>query len=523
MLPEPLYRAAEVRELDRIAIEEQGLPGIVLMKRAGRACFQALLQHWPEPERLLVFCGGGNNGGDGFVIAGLGAARNIPVRLWMLGDQQRLRGDARLAWQWAGEQGVVMEPFAPAALPDEGASGQGVIVDAMLGTGFQGEVRPAFAAAMEWINASGLPVLAVDLPSGLNADTGEWSRPGVRADCTVSFIGLKRGLFTHQGPDCCGRIHFDSLGVTVPDAPAVRASARLLNLHRLRPLLPSRSRTAHKGRFGHLLVVGGGPGMAGAVAMAGMAAARLGCGLVSVATRSDHVAPVLALRPELMVHGVDEGSALQSLLDRCSAVVIGPGLGRDAWAEQMLQQVTDRDLPTVVDADALQLLVAGEVIEKKQLPRGSWVLTPHPGEAATLLGREVAAVQRDRFAAVAELQRSYGGVVILKGAGSLVCLAKARGKVAKVDGERDGQALLICPYGNPGMASGGMGDVLSGILGGLMAQGVEPGRAASLGVCLHGRSADLAAAEGGEHGLLATDLLPWLRRLLNDQTAELCG
>jgi NAD(P)H-hydrate epimerase len=268
----------------------------------------------------------------------------------------------------------------------------------------------------------------------------------------------------------------------------------------LRPLLAPRRRCAHKGDFGHLLVIGGNRGMAGAATLAAEAAARCGAGLVSVAVHPGSEAAILARRPELMVHAVEHGHELEALLARATALVIGPGLGSGAWAQRLLQRALQARLPCVLDADALNLLAAGEV--QPGVARAAWVLTPHPGEAGRLLGCTAAEVNRDRFAALAQLVRRFDAAVILKGAGSLVSAPAA---------PRSG----VCPYGNPGMASGGMGDVLSGIAGALLAQRLDTWAAARLAVCLHARAADLAAAADGESGLLATDLLAWLRRLLN--------
>lgn len=491
VLPIALHTAAGSRALDRLAIDQLGIPGAHLMQRAGRAAFAALLRRWPEVGQIHVLCGTGNNGGDGFVIAALAKARGIPVWLWQVGDPAKIGGDALLAKQMAEREGVVGQPF------DAGALKHGVIVDALLGTGLGGAVRPPFADAIAAINASRLPVLAVDIPSGLCSDTGSELGVAVRADLTVTFIALKQGLLTGRGPALCGELLFDDLQLPADLLAQVEPSARRLDLAELNRLLPRRARDAHKGHFGHLLVVGGDHGFGGAALMAAEAAARLGAGLVSVATRAEHLAALLARRPEVMAHAVRSGQELAPLLARASAVVIGPGLGQSSWGEQLLAAALASALPLVVDADALNLLARLPPVR-----RDDWLLTPHPGEAARLLGSDTAAIARDRFAAVRALQQRFGGAVILKGSGSLVA---------------DEMGVSICPYGNPGMASGGMGDVLSGVLGGLLAAGEAIGDVARLGVCLHGRAADLAAAEQGERGLLATDLIPRLQRLANPQ------
>ena len=491
---EALYTAAATRALDAAAIEGHGLPGIVLMRRAGSATFDVLQQRWPDAASLTILCGRGNNAGDGYVVAGLAADRRLDVQLLQVGDAADLRGDAARARDWALERGVVIEAFGA------GVDLRGdVIVDALLGTGLRGAVREAFVAAIDAIEAAGRPVLAVDLPSGLDADTGTILGRAVRADATVTFIGAKRGLLTGAGPDHAGAIAFDDLGVPVEVYTEVQAAhgapTGLLRLGEGACRLPPRRPAAHKGDFGHVLVVGGDEGTGGAVLLAAEAALRAGAGLVSVATRAAHVPALLARTPEVMARAVDTRAELLALLERASTVVLGPGLGTGPWGEQMLDAVLASALPRVLDADALNLLAA------KGLSTGDapLVTTPHPGEAARLLGTDTAAVGADRFAALDGLRRRCGGTVLLKGAGTLVA------------GE-DGVAL--CAYGNPGMASGGMGDVLAGVIGALLAQGLAPEEAARLGACLHGAAADLAAAEVGMPGLVAGDLAPRLARLV---------
>ncbi|WP_369809169.1 NAD(P)H-hydrate dehydratase [Oceanicoccus sp. KOV_DT_Chl] len=280
----------------------------------------------------------------------------------------------------------------------------------------------------------------------------------------------------------------------------VAASSERLDLAALMKHLPARATTAHKGHGGHVMITGGDAGMAGAAVMASQAACRVGAGLISCATRPEHIPALISRCPEVMAHGVISGQELAELLPRANAVVVGPGLGQAAWGEQLFQQVCQLDVPLVVDADALNMLAARTFI--KECTRDKWILTPHPGEAARLLNCSVAEIQQDRFAAVIELQRRYGGAVILKGAGTLVA-------------DSEHQLPALCAYGNPGMASGGMGDVLSGVLGALLAQGLSVADAARLGVCLHGAAADLAALDG-QRGMLATDLLPHLRHLVNE-------
>ncbi|QFU74570.1 NAD(P)H-hydrate dehydratase [Halioglobus maricola] len=486
---DPLYTAEQTRALDRCAIEGAGIPGITLMSRAAHAAVEAMLDLWPEPEQLQVLCGTGNNGGDGFLVADIAHKRGIPVVVYQLGDAAKVSGDALLAREQALANGVAVQPFDDTELLP-----LGVVVDGMLGTGLGGDVRGPYLDAIAAVNAAGARVLALDIPSGLCADTGKVLGSAVVADLTVTFIGLKRGLFTGQAPDYVGELQFADLMVPPETYRQLEADAYRLDLAELLEALPARPANAHKGLYGTVLVVGGDYGMAGAVAMAAEAALRCGAGLVRVATRLEHVAALVARTPEVMPLGVASGDDLKPLLDSADVVVVGPGLGQSEWSRFLAQAAVASGKPLVLDADGLNLLAAGEL----SLAGAAHVITPHPGEAARLLGIANAEVQSDRFAAASALQHQYGGVVVLKGNGTLIA---------------GGGAQLLSDYGNPGMATGGMGDVLSGVIGALLAQGLALTEAAALGVCLHGAAGDLAA-EDGQRGLVATDLIPWLRELL---------
>ena len=518
-----LYTANAVRELDRRAIEDEGIAGIVLMKRAGREAFKALLARWPAPEKITVFCGGGNNGGDGYILAGLAQQHLIPVNIVQLADAQKLRGDAHRAWAFANAAGVAMQSWQSYQSSEAELAG-GVIVDALLGTGISGEVRADYRAAIASINQSGLPVLSADIPSGLCSDTGAVRGIAVEAAMTVSFIGIKVGLLTGRGPALVGELHYRDLAVPKivyedsVDKPIPMAAQRL-ELEALLSAFPRRERDAHNGRFGHVLVVGGDQGYGGAVAMSAEAALRVGAGLVSVATRPEHVPALLARRPELMVKGVTSGQELEPHLDGPTLIVIGPGLGRSPWSEQMLQKAIASGLPMVVDADALNILSEGRVGAGARLDVGSdacsWVLTPHPGEAARLLACSNGDIQADRLAACRNIAEKYSATVLLKGAGTLIADSTVADEKAK--NSTTEIPLWLCPYGNPGMASGGMGDVLAGVIGGLMAQGLDAATATCLGACLHSVAADRASEQDGEKGLLASDLFALLRQLVNGQ------
>lgn len=495
-LPKDLYRAEEVRAMDRHAIDTAGIPGIELMNRAGAAALAAARERWPAARTLSAVCGAGNNGGDGYVVARLAHQLGWDVRVYPVAPPAGLKGDALTAYREFRAAGGEVLDFIPVDF--EGAE---ILVDGLLGTGLDREVSGLYAEVIRAINryseygrktGSGRKVLALDIPSGLHADSGAVLGVAARADVTASFIGLKRGLFTGEGLEYAGDVVFDDLGTP----PEVKHSARpsALLLPPLAHALPPRPRSAHKGHFGHVLVVGGDVGYSGAARMAAEAAVRIGAGLVSVATRFSHAELMNLVRPELMCHGVENRYGLQPLLDRATAVAVGPGLGRSDWARELFTAVLASGLPLVVDADGLNVLAENPVRQD------NWVLTPHPGEAARLLGISTAAIQRDRFASILELQSRYGGVVVLKGSGTLIA------------GENG--VPSICTAGNPGMASGGMGDVLTGVIAGLLAQKLDLAEAATLGVRLHGAAGDEAARDG-ERGLLATDLMRPLRRLVN--------
>ena len=462
-----VYTGAESRAFDRRAIDRFGIPGIRLMHRAGRAAFEALSGRWPDAKSLSVVCGAGNNAGDGYVIAGLARDAGMDVDLVQVGDPAKLAGDALEASRFAAARlGVPIERSSrPWRITGD------VVVDALLGTGARGAVRPDFADAVAAINASGKPVLAVDVPSGVDADSGglHASEP-VRAELTVTFVAAKLGLVTGDAVDFAGEVVFDDLGV--PCAVYDRPGIGVLNGDGLHLL--ARRPGAHKGDAGRLLIVGGETDMGGAVALAGEAALRAGAGLVSIATRGENRAAILARRPELMVreaHGPDD---IADLAARASAIAVGPGLGGAAWGRSLLAFCVGADKPLVVDADGLNIVADDGVA----LPAEA-VVTPHPGEAGRLLGRSTAWVQSNRPAAAAALAGDRL-VAVLKGAGTLLA--------------EGGAVRSVCVDGNPAMATAGSGDVLTGIVGALLAQGLAARQAAELGVWLHARAGDEAAA-----------------------------
>jgi len=496
-LPLNLYTADQLRELDRIAIEEFKIPGLTLMQRAGQATFDHILDRYPRTQSISVICGTGNNGGDGYVIATLASKMNLKVTLIQLGDDNTVSGDALLAREAYLEAGGKTSAFSIALLQSE------IIVDAIFGTGLTREVSDDWAKVVNLINEAPAKKIAVDIPSGLCADTGRILGTCVKADMTVTYIGLKCGLFTGQARDVVGEIKFNDLEVPyavyqkLTSAPSKELIPDTIISKNLKP----RSRCSHKGHFGHVLLIGGANGMPGAIHLAAEASLRCGAGLVSVATHPSHADYLNMTRPEMMVHAVHQISALEPLLEKATAIVIGPGLGTSVWARELLSATLLTNKPIVVDADALNLLSESQQSTLMK-QHDNWILTPHPKEASRLLGLTTQAVEADRYQSVEKTAQKWGGVCVLKGAGSLIC---------------DGNKTAVCNAGNPGMASGGMGDVLSGIIVALLAQDLTLFDAAATGTYLHAKAADFAA-KNGERGMLASDLFPYLRMLINNKT-----
>jgi NAD(P)H-hydrate epimerase len=483
------HSAKQSQAMDRLAVESVGIPGLLLMKRAGLFAFDTLRHHYPKAQRLLIVCGNGNNGGDGFVVAQLAVMAGLEVDLTLLGPEDTLRNEARQAFDELKALNV-----EPVDFGHERLQRCDLVVDALFGTGLDRAVTGTAADWIGQINLSGKPVLALDLPSGLHADSGQVLGQTIRAQRTCTFITRKIGLYQFQGPDHGGQIHYSPLFLpdnVLQSQPGVAVHHTLKHwLNRL----PPRPQTSHKGSCGSLVLIGGNRSMMGAIQMAGLAGLKVGTGLVKVITHAEHGIALTQALPELMCYTPE---ALASLLETADAAALGPGLGLNEWGKTLFDQACSvcmtQQKPMVVDADALKWLA------KAPGAYNHWILTPHPGEAAELLDCTTADIQRDRVQAVKTLQNRYGGVIVLKGNGTLIY---------------DGERLELCTAGNPGMAVGGMGDVLTGTLGGLLAQGMALYDAACLGVALHAHAADLLARQHGQPGLLPTELAATLSQLL---------
>lgn len=483
-----LYSNAQIRQLEQIAINDYNISEKQLMERAGTAAFELLKNTWPTATSVTVFCGGGNNAGDGYVLAHLAQEAGMLVQCIHLVSIENLPSVANAFAQTCIQKNIVMAPWNE----DIHIDGD-VIVDAIFGTGLTREVTGDWFKAITAINQAKKPVLAIDVPSGLNSDNGSCHGISVKANKTITFIAEKLGLYTGQAADYCGEIICNRLNIPEEAFLSVKPFAEKIQ-YSLNHYLPRRSRCANKADFGHVVIIGGNYGMPGAVCMAARAALRIGAGRVSVATRPEHVSSIVAQQAEIMCHGVSAFQDIYSLVKRASVMVIGPGLGCDQWAQALFNETIKQSIPLIIDADGLNLLA------KSTMRSQQWLLTPHPGEAARLLDCDTITIQKDRISAVKNIQSKYGGVCVLKGAGTLIASE---------------ETLDVCPIANPAMASAGMGDILSGVLSGLVAQGLSLLDAAKIGVDLHARAA-LRAASQGERGVLATDLLMHLQSLINE-------
>ncbi len=493
-----------MQAIDRRAASEFGVPGLALMENAGKGCVEAIVAAYggTAVRKAAIVTGKGNNGGDGYVIARLLRERGWQVAVLILARPEEIGGDARSNLDRLDEATLAYCPdpeiLARYAQLLKEAS---VIVDAMLGTGLKSEVGGIYAKAVALVNNAGSPVVAVDIPSGIDANSGDVLGCAVRADLTVTFAFAKRGHVLYPGAEYAGRLQVVDIGIP-PAAAEGMEMCEFLDEVAIRPLLRRRSRSSHKGSYGHCLIVAGSTGKTGAAAMAANSAVRSGAGLVTLAIPAS-LNPILEIKTtEAMTLPLSDGRKghlgelpllpLEKLLAGRNAVALGPGIGWHSETARLVRRlVTQIALPLVVDADGLNAISEDTAVLLQKASVGM-ILTPHPGEMARLAGMTVAAVEADRIGVAREFAAKYRVCLVLKG---------ARTVIAMPDGE-----VAINGSGNPGMASGGMGDVLTGILAALLAQGYAPRDACRLGVFIHGHAADLVAADKGEIGMSAVDV-----------------
>lgn len=497
-LPTELYTVAQIRQRERDGIARIG-DEYVLMQRAAAAAWAVVQSEWSTPGRMVVMLGAGNNAGDGLLLAVLAQQGGWQVLCYDVLSSTQVPECYQRARQEANAAGVVIASW-PGTLPDDTE----LLVDALLGIGLNREISAELTQVVHAINAHSAPVLALDIATGLCADRGILLGAAVQATLTITFLALKRGLFTADGPDVSGHLHCASLTCSQwrPAASSANAICQRISAtaqHSASAYLPVRHGNGHKGLYGHALLVGGDHGMGGAVMLAAEACARSGAGRTRCATRGAHVAPLLQRCPEVMVHEVVSGLALQALLPSVTAIACGPGLGVGSWSELLLQTVLQAEVPLVLDADALTMLSSPSW--QQTFAHREVVLTPHPGEAARLLAITTATVQQDRFAAALAISQRYHAVVVLKGQGTIIASPSG--------------ALALCSDGNAGMSSAGMGDVLTGVVVAALAQGLSAWQAACVAVCAHSYAADRAAQHGGMRGMLASDVVDQLRGVMN--------
>jgi ADP-dependent NAD(P)H-hydrate dehydratase / NAD(P)H-hydrate epimerase len=495
-----------IRDIDKKSIEKFGIPGLVLMENAGRATADVILAEYPYTQAAAVFAGGGNNGGDGFVIARQLISEGVQVVTYIATDPRKYTGDALTNYRALKKLGGEIVELNGSLRKYRTAD---IIVDALLGTGLEREVSGFYKKVIEFLNSQSAPVIAVDLPSGLDADTGQPLGAAVEADITVTYALPKIGTSVYPGVDYAGDVYLAN--ITTPYILEENIPYELLSAYDVVEMLPPRNADTHKGTYGHLLVLAGSPGKSGAATLSSLGALRVGTGLVTVGVPSS-LNPIMEQKTtEVMTEPLPETDlgtfgkpsvkrALEIASGKITALAVGPGIttGDDA-AEFLFEIMKSADVPMVLDADALTLIGKDPAILKKA--KVPLVLTPHPGEMARLSGLSTAQVQNDRIGVAMEFSKRYGVNLILKGARSII---------STPTGE-----IFINTTGNPGMASGGTGDVLTGVVGGLLAQGLLPADACKLGAFVHGTAGDLVAEEIGEAGLTAGDLADALPEALS--------
>ena len=476
-----LYNKKAVQEIEQLAITSLNISKASLIEKAANASVDVLLENFPNAKKITVFCGVGNNAEDGIKVA---------EKLQLLEKSVRIIK----AVEWQKDQPIDAD----------------VIVDALFGIGINRDVTGVWAQIIEQINNSNIPVLSLDIPSGLDPDTGKILGISVKAKITVTFIALKKGLFTGQARSYCGEVKFNNLGLPADPYQNIKYSAvRLIKQH-FKNILPKRNASAHKGDFGKILIIGGKEGMQGAPLLAGRAALRTGAGMVYVLANNTEQHNGINYCPEILWQNFVGTKQLKELLEKATVIVLGPGLGQDKNSKLLFDEVMQSNLPIILDADGLNIL--SEKFNNKFKIRKNLILTPHPKEAARLLQVDVATIEADRFLAATQLAQKFKATVVLKGAGTIITTYQDN---QNDQDKKEKNLFYLCDLGNPGMATAGMGDVLTGVIAALVAQHLSVEDAAKLGVFVHAIAADFAAKENGAVGMVASDLSMYIRRLIN--------
>ena len=502
-----LVTASEMQEMDSQTIDSYGIPGRVLMENAGRGATDFCFDRFPEITTLRVgiIAGRGNNGGDGFVIARYLSQKDVNVTVYLLADPSKLTGDAAANFKLLAPIGVAIDVIPDLKSFDivkDSIRDKELWIDALLGTGLKSNVRGFFREAIDFINSLDKPVLSVDIPSGLNSDTGQPCGACIKASATATFAFAKIGHFQHPGAELSGDLKIIDIGIPTHIVEKVGPKQFLIRSEDIRSFFKPRPQTTHKGRTGHLMILAGSPGKTGAAAMSASAAMRAGAGLVTLGVPQS-LEPLVAVRSlEVMTTALPEADgeilgevsldAILELLDRKDCLAIGPGMGQSKRTQSLILQLLQQcRLPMVIDADGLNNLVGVTGVLRQYA--GPVIITPHPGEMARLIEKDISAVQEDRIGCAREFAQAFGAHVVLKGAATVI---------AHPDG-----FVFTNPTGNPGMASGGMGDVLTGLIAGFIVQGYPVEVACHLGVYLHGAAADTLLTQKGPWGFLASDLI----------------
>lgn len=511
-LPQQAYEAKQVQENESKIAKEAHLSMYQLMEKAGASLFSWLSAHYEHTQPLLIVCGKGNNGGDGYILARLALEAKFSVHIMVVASESDIKGDARkalkklqgnhcsstndknssLTFLDSDKNTVNFFQKLKCFLSSEKSP---LVVDALFGIGFKGKLDRELHGIVEAINTANLPILSVDIPSGMIADTGVASPIAIKAMVTITFIAMKKGLLTGKAANYVGQLFLSDLGLGQYFQSSVLSDTLVQNAHNL-PTLKARDPASHKGHIGHAVCVGGNAGFPGAIRLSGESALRSGASLVSIVCHKKSASLIFRDRPEFMLlpNEAHDAEAINAF-EKAKVIILGPGLGKDTWAHDWFTNVMRYQSRQVIDADALRLL------SQTEYKNNHWVLTPHPGEAASLLNCDIESIETNRFSAVKSIAQKYGGVCVLKGAGTLIS---------------DGKYIWVNTTGNAGMASGGMGDVLSGLIGALMMQMSDNLQATRLAVYIHGHAADILAKKEGMNGMLASDLLPVIRQLLNE-------